>query len=72
MSFQWQLDGTNLPNATNASLVLTNVQLAQGALHGLTCLLVWVMARRLCRSLLYSVDLPTFGLPAITTTGRFS
>ena len=28
--FQWQLNGTNLPNATNAVLVLSNVQPAQG------------------------------------------
>ena len=29
LSYQWSLNGTNLPNGTNASLPLTNVQLSQ-------------------------------------------
>ena len=33
LSYQWSLDGTNVTGATNASLVLTNVQLNQAGLY---------------------------------------
>jgi alpha-tubulin suppressor-like RCC1 family protein len=33
LTYQWQYQGTDLPNATNATLVLTNVQLAQAGTY---------------------------------------
>src|SRR6185503_10922932 len=36
LSYQWQLDGTNLPNATNTILVLTNIQVVQSGAYSLT------------------------------------
>src|SRR5207247_10465393 len=36
LSYQWQLNGTNLPGATAASLMLTNVQLSQAGNYSVT------------------------------------
>src|SRR5436853_3247003 len=32
-TYQWQLNGTNLPGATNANLVLTNLQTSQSGTY---------------------------------------
>ncbi len=36
ISYQWSFNGTNLPGATNAALVLTNVQAGQSGVYTLT------------------------------------
>jgi hypothetical protein len=36
LSYQWQFDGTNIYNATNASLVLTNLQTAEAGTYTVT------------------------------------
>ncbi len=36
LSYQWYFDGTNLPGATNGTIILTNVQLANSGVYSVT------------------------------------
>jgi|GEM_PF-474798 len=59
--FQWRLNGVNLPNATNATLVLTNIQLAQCGAYSVVASTPYGVAESLPAELLPEAPVVTLG-----------